>query len=50
MLKQFIQEEKLEVSPTTSGLYYLNLKPGVGRKVAIGDTVTINYEGRFLNA
>jgi FKBP-type peptidyl-prolyl cis-trans isomerase FkpA len=49
ILHQFISEEKLDVSPLPSGIYYLNLKPGTGKKVELGDTVTINYEGRFLN-
>jgi FKBP-type peptidyl-prolyl cis-trans isomerase FkpA len=49
ILQQFIGEEKLDVSPLPSGIYYLNLKPGFGKKVELGDTVTINYEGRFLN-
>ena len=49
ILKQFINEEKLDVSPLPSGIYYLNLQPGTGKKVENGDTVTVNYEGRFLN-
>jgi FKBP-type peptidyl-prolyl cis-trans isomerase FkpA len=49
ILHQFISEEELDVSPLPSGIYYLNLKPGNGKKVELGDTVTINYEGRFLN-
>jgi len=49
ILKQFIAEEKLAVSPLSSGIYYLILNQGIGKKVEIGDTVTVNYEGRFLN-
>jgi FKBP-type peptidyl-prolyl cis-trans isomerase FkpA len=49
ILKQFISEEKPDVSPLPSGIYYLNLRPGTGKKVEQGDTITINYEGRFLN-
>jgi peptidyl-prolyl cis-trans isomerase A (cyclophilin A) len=49
ILQQFIREEKLDVSPLPSGIYYLNLKPGTGKKVELGDTITLNYEGRFLN-
>jgi FKBP-type peptidyl-prolyl cis-trans isomerase FkpA len=49
ILQQFIREEKLDVSPLPSGIYYLNLRPGKGKKVELGDTITINYEGRFLN-
>jgi len=49
ILKQFIAEEKLDVRPMSSGIYYLNLIKGHGKKVETGDTVTVNYEGRFLN-
>jgi FKBP-type peptidyl-prolyl cis-trans isomerase FklB len=49
ILRQFIAEEKLDVSPLPSGIYYLTLRQGNGKKVEEGDTVTINYEGRFLN-
>jgi FKBP-type peptidyl-prolyl cis-trans isomerase FkpA len=49
LLKQFLSSEKLPVSPLPSGIFYLNINPGTGKKVEIGDTITINYEGRFLN-
>jgi len=49
ILNQYILEEKLNVSPLPSGIYYLNLRPGTGKKVEPGDTVTVNYEGRFIN-
>ncbi len=49
ILQQFLKEEKLPVHPTSSGMYYLKLREGNGKKVEKGDTVTINYEGRFLN-
>jgi len=49
ILKQYIASEKLPVSPLPSGIYYLNLKAGSGKKVETGDTVTVHYEGRFLN-
>jgi FKBP-type peptidyl-prolyl cis-trans isomerase FkpA len=49
ILKQFIAEEKLDVSPLPSGIFYLNINPGTGKKVEAGDTVVVNYEGRFLN-
>ncbi|MBN1789199.1 MAG: FKBP-type peptidyl-prolyl cis-trans isomerase [Bacteroidales bacterium] len=49
ILQQYIREEKLNVNPLPSGIYYLNLVPGHGKKVELGDTLTVNYEGRFLN-
>lgn len=49
ILKQFLFEEKLDVKPSGTGLYYLKIKEGTGENIAIGDTITINYEGKFLN-
>jgi peptidylprolyl isomerase len=49
LLQQYLREEKLSVKPTSSGLYYLCLKEGSGKRIEKGDTVTLNYEGRFLN-
>jgi FKBP-type peptidyl-prolyl cis-trans isomerase FkpA len=49
ILRQFIQGSKISVKPTSSGLYYIKLSPGNGRKVKPGDTLSIDYEGRFLN-
>ncbi|MBN1950658.1 MAG: FKBP-type peptidyl-prolyl cis-trans isomerase [Bacteroidales bacterium] len=49
LLEQYLKEEKIDVLPTEEGLYYVNLKPGNGKKVAEGDTVTVHYEGWFLN-
>jgi FKBP-type peptidyl-prolyl cis-trans isomerase len=49
ILKQYLLEEKLNVNPLPSGIYYLNLRPGTGKKVELGDTVTVDFEGRFIN-
>jgi FKBP-type peptidyl-prolyl cis-trans isomerase FkpA len=49
LLRQFLTSEKMPVSPLPSGIYYLNIHQGTGKKVEIGDTITIHYEGRFLN-
>jgi FKBP-type peptidyl-prolyl cis-trans isomerase len=49
VLKQFISSEKPGISPLPSGIYYVNLRPGKGKKVQLGDTLILNYEGRFLN-
>ncbi len=49
ILKQFIATEKLPVKPLPSGIYYLIIRPGTGKKVEPGDTLTVHYEGRFLN-
>jgi FKBP-type peptidyl-prolyl cis-trans isomerase FkpA len=49
ILRQYIQEEKLNVKPLPSGIYYLVLHSGTGKQVENGDTLTVNYEGKFLN-
>lgn len=49
ILAQYMRNEKLAIRPTESGLYFLKLKYGNGRKVAKGDTITVDYEGRFLD-
>jgi FKBP-type peptidyl-prolyl cis-trans isomerase len=49
ILQQFLSEEKLPVQPTNSGLFHLLINEGTGKIVEMGDTITVNYEGRFLN-
>ncbi|MFN8207082.1 MAG: FKBP-type peptidyl-prolyl cis-trans isomerase [Bacteroidales bacterium] len=49
ILLQFMEGKKLKIEPTASGLYYLRLIPGNGKKVSRGDTLTVDYEGKFLN-
>jgi len=49
LLKHFIEEQKLDVDPTNSGLFYIVLKEGTGKQVEHGDTILVDYEGKFLN-
>lgn len=49
ILRQYIDQQKIDKEPTESGLYHITLKQGNGEKVFIGDTVTVHYEGKFLN-
>jgi len=49
ILKQFIEQKKIEVKPTETGLYYITLTKGTGKQVEKGDTVLVHYEGKFLN-
>lgn len=49
ILRQFIEQEELDVQPEESGLYYIVLREGQGEKVKKDDTLTVHYEGRFLN-
>jgi hypothetical protein len=49
ILRQYIDQQKIDKEPTGSGLYHLTLEQGNGEKVFVGDTVTVHYEGKFLN-
>lgn len=49
ILKQFVEEQKLDVKPTETGMFYFVLNEGEGKKVELGDTILVHYEGRFLN-
>lgn len=50
ILKQYMDGEKLSIAPTSSGLYYIPITKKEGKSVAIGDTITVNFEGRFFNS
>ena len=49
IIKSFLEEERISVSPTSSGLYFVLLKVGRGKNPAKGDLIKVNYEGKFLN-
>ncbi|MBN2485360.1 MAG: FKBP-type peptidyl-prolyl cis-trans isomerase [Bacteroidales bacterium] len=49
ILQQFLNEEDIDIKPYPSGLIYIPVKTGNNIKIEPGDTITINYEGRFLN-
>ena len=49
LLRQYIQNENIEAPATEDGMYIIEQQPGDGPLVAVGDTITIHYEGFFLN-
>lgn len=49
VLGRFINDEKIDVEPMDNGMYFISLTEGIGKPVEVGDLVTVNYEGRFLN-
>ena len=49
VLENFIEQRDIKIKPTESGMYFIPLKSGNGKKVELGDIVTVNYEGKFLN-
>ncbi len=48
-LSQFLEDESVGVRPSNSGMYKVNVREGNGTKISYGDTITIHYEGWFLN-
>lgn len=49
ILKQYFKGEKISIAPTQSGLYFIPIVKTTNSNVHEGDTVTVHYEGRFLN-
>jgi FKBP-type peptidyl-prolyl cis-trans isomerase FkpA len=48
-IQTYIEKNKLNVTKTASGLNYVITQPGAGDKPAVGDTVEVNYTGKFVN-
>jgi FKBP-type peptidyl-prolyl cis-trans isomerase len=44
----YVSKESKKAQVTTSGLNYVVTQAGSGPKAAMGDTVVVNYTGRFL--
>jgi len=49
LLKQFLDQKKINTQPTKSGVYRVVIEQGDGPGVQEGDTVLVHYEGKFLN-
>ncbi len=49
ILEQYVNQKLPALKLNDSGFYLLTLKKGNGHKIHHGDTITIHYEGRFLN-
>ncbi len=48
-IDKYIKDNKLNVTKTDSGLYYQVTTTGTGIKPVVGDTVEVNYVGKFVN-
>jgi len=48
-IKKYITDKNLKLTTTASGLSYIITQKGNGPKPSAGDTVVVNYIGRFLN-
>ncbi|MBI9052629.1 MAG: FKBP-type peptidyl-prolyl cis-trans isomerase [Bacteroidales bacterium] len=49
ILRQYVEQKKIDIEPTESGLFHIVLNEGIGEKVYVGDTVIVHFEGRFFN-
>jgi len=48
-LKHYIEEQNIAEKPNKEGIYKILLREGKGNYPQKGDTITIQYEGKFLN-
>ena len=48
-IKGYMESHQLQGEPTEDGLYYISQKEGKGKKILMGDTVSIHYTFRLLN-
>ena len=48
-IDKYIADNKLKPTKTATGLYYIVTKPGSGPVPNAGDTVVVNYTGKFFN-
>jgi FKBP-type peptidyl-prolyl cis-trans isomerase len=49
ILTQYLNKTEININPLSSGLYYITIYEGTGKRVELGDTVIFHYEGKFLN-
>src|SRR5699024_477033 len=48
-IKNYIANNKLAVTTTSSGLNYVITGPGNGAKPSVGDTAVVNYTGKLFS-
>ncbi|WP_439881222.1 FKBP-type peptidyl-prolyl cis-trans isomerase [Pontibacter sp. MBLB2868] len=52
VIRQYFRDNNVDttaVTKTASGLYYMNLTPGTGADIKVGDLVEVNYIGKLTN-
>lgn len=49
LLQEYLIEHSIDVQPTYSGLYYIELREGIGADAKGGDVVRVKYKGTFLD-
>jgi len=48
-IKKYIDSNKIKVKPTSTGLYFIEIKKGTGPKAEKGDTVSVSYTGKLVD-
>ncbi len=48
-IEDFLDANNIDVEPTESGLYYVEIIEGTGHQPVAGDTVEVYYRGTFLD-
>lgn len=48
-IKKYLADNKINVKPTESGLFYIEVKKGAGAKPSAGQSVKVHYKGTMLN-
>lgn len=49
LLDSYLKNANITIEPTNTGLYYLEEKEGIGKTPKPGDTLVVNYIGKFIN-
>jgi FKBP-type peptidyl-prolyl cis-trans isomerase len=48
VIRDYLTEKKISAQKLSSGMYYQNVKQGLGDKPAVGDTVFVHYTGNII--
>ena len=49
LLENYLNNGNISGSPSNTGLYYIEEKEGKGKNPKVGDTLVVNYTGKFVN-
>jgi len=49
LLQDYLNLHEIDATPQANGLYYIETKKGTGPQPKPGDSVTVHYEGKFIN-
>ncbi|MFN8254840.1 MAG: FKBP-type peptidyl-prolyl cis-trans isomerase [Bacteroidales bacterium] len=49
LIKGYLSDNNISIEPKLSGLYYIETKKGIGKKVKMGDKLKVRYTGSFID-